>query len=429
MRVYDLAYLAAVPVVAPILAWRRWRHGKYRHSGPGMLGRGWPNPPIAPAATQRVWMHSVSVGETVGAGAVFRELRRQRPDWEVLSTTTTETGHAQARTTLAGAEHFAYAPLDFSWNVARFHDAWRPSAYVFFETEVWPNALLEARRRRLPVFLVNGKLSAKSAAWYRRLSFALSGPLSAVHRFLVQTEHDAERFRSLLPARAHNRVIVTGNVKFDALPNPLTAEERRSLRASWGAGDDTLVVVAGSTHPTEEDVVADAFAALRSRVPDSLLVIAPRHPERFGDVEALLAARGLGVHRTTAGDNPRAARDTGVVLLDEMRVLARRFGGGDIALLGGSWARIGGHNLLEPAVHAIPVLRGPHMHAQREIVRVLGPDDGAPMVEAADLGAMLIDLAEHPDKRRALGERAARAAAGNRGAAKRVVDIIVGELG
>lgn len=429
MRPYDLAYLAALPAVAPLLAWRRWRHGKYRHSGPGMLGRGWPDPPLAAPATQRVWMHSVSVGETVGAGAVFRELRRQRPDWEVLSTTTTETGHAQARTTMAGAEHFAYAPLDFSWNVARFHDAWRPSAYVFFETEIWPNVLLEARRRRLPVFLVNGKLSARSAAWYRRLSFALSGPLSAVHRFLVQTEHDAERFRSILPPSAHARIVVAGNVKFDALPMPLSADERRTLRTSWGATDETIVVVAGSTHPTEEDTIAEAFAQLRARVPDSLLVIAPRHPERFADVEALLRARGLAVHRTTAGDNPRAAGDTGVVLLDEMRVLARRFGGGDIALLGGSWAPIGGHNLLEPAVHSVPVLRGPHMHAQREIVRVLGVDDGAPMVEAGVLGAMMIELATNPDKRRELGQRAARAAAGNRGAARRVVDVIVGELG
>lgn len=429
MRPYDLAYLAALPVAAPVVAWRRWRLGKYRHSGPGMFGRGWPDPPLPPPATQRLWLHSVSVGETVGAGAVFREVRRQRPDWEILSTTTTETGQAQARTTMAGAEHFAYAPFDFSWNVARFHDAWRPSAYLFFETEIWPNVLMEARRRRLPVFLVNGKLSAKSAAWYRRLGFALRGPLSAVHRFFVQTEHDAERFRSVLPPEAHGRINVAGNVKFDALPAPLSPDERRALRASWGAGDGTLVVVAGSTHPTEEELVAEAFTALRAAVPDSLLVIAPRHPERFGDVEALLRARGLAVHRTSAGDNPMAAGETGAVLLDEMRVLARRFGGGDIALLGGSWAPIGGHNLLEPAVHAIPVLRGPHMHAQREIVRVLGVDDGAPMVAARDLGAALVELARDGDKRRALGERAARAAGSNRGAAKRVVDAILTELG
>ncbi len=425
MNIYDAAYLSALPVVAPVLAWRRWRLGKYRDSLPAMMGKRFPDRALPCAPTHRCWLHSVSVGETIGAGAVYREFRKLKDEWEFLGTTTTETGQAQARASLPAIEHLTYAPADFSWIVRAFHEAWKPSVYVFFETEIWPNALLECARRGLPVFLANGDLSQESARNYARLNFAFRKPLNAVTRFFVQTEKDAEAYARLLGRGGEARIEVTGNVKFDALPEPLSSGERGELRAAWGAVGDSPVIIAGSTHEGEEEILLRAFGEMRRQHGQALLVLVPRHPERFGAVSDLVQRLGFPVHRTSRGANPARVPEAQVVVMDEMRVLARRYGGGDIALVGGRWVPVGGHNLLEPAAHSLPVLRGPHMHEQPEIVRLLGPDNGAPCVEAAHLARVLAGLIADSDRRIALGRQALSAANANRGAATRTASRIV----
>ncbi len=425
MNAYDLAYLGAVPVVAPTIAWKRMRHGKYRESLPAMLGRRTPATPLPRATAERCWMHSVSVGETVAAGSVYRELRRRRDDWEFLITTTTETGQAQARRTMEGAEHFAYAPFDFSWTVDHHLDAYRPTLYLFFETEIWPNALRRSARRGVPVFLANGKLSERSAARYAQASFLFRPILAGVRRFFMQTQQDAERMERVLGDAS--RIDVTGNVKFDALPDALAPEERRSFRTHWGMRDGDVVALAGSTHPGEETAIWRAFAEARKDAAALRLVIAPRHPERFAEVARSLADAGARVHRTSAGPAPSNDR-ADVVLLDEMGVLARAFGACDIALLAGSWKPVGGHNLLEAAVHGVPVLRGPHMHNQPDIVRVLGPEDGAPEVAEDQLARWLANLANDEPMRTQLGTKARAAAQSMKGSARRVTDGILAEL-
>ncbi len=426
MNLYDAAYLAAMPVIAPVIAYKRMRLGKYRESLPGMLGKRLPARALPKPAAERCWMHSVSVGETVAAGSVYRELKRRELGWEFLCTTTTETGQAQAHQTMAGAEQFSYAPADFSWTVRAFYRAYRPSVYLFFETEIWPNILSEGARRGVPIFLVNGKLSERSARRYVKASVLFRPILSNVRHFFMQTNQDAERMARIVGTEKN--ISVVGNVKFDALPDPLAAEERSTIRKAWGMGTDDVVALAGSTHPGEEDLVLDAYREAKAKCPALRLVIAPRHPERFDTVAGLIEKQGFALHRTSAGENAAPSCDQ-VVLLDQMRVLARSFGAAEIALLAGSWAPIGGHNLLEPAVHGIPVLRGPHMHAQPEIVRVLGPGDGAPEVPRERLAGMLIELGTEEAKRRAMGEKAARAANSNRGAAKRAVETIVEMVG
>jgi len=428
MNLYDAAYLSALPVIAPALMLRRWRHGKYRDSLPTILGKRFPDRALPRALTQRCWLHSVSVGETIGAAAVYRELRNVAPDWEYLSTTTTETGQAQARASMDGVEHMTYAPADFSWTVRAFHRVWKPSVYVLFETEIWPNALLECARRGLPVFLANGDLSQESARNYARLSFVFRHPLNAVSRFFVQTEKDAEAYARLLGRGGEKRIEITGNVKFDALPQPLSASERAQLRASWGVVDDSPVIIAGSTHEGEEEMILRVFGEVRRVHTHALLVLVPRHPERFNAAAETVRRMGFTVHRTSQGPNPARVPKAQVVLMDEMRVLARRYGGGDIALVGGSWVPVGGHNLLEPAAHSLPVLRGPFMDEQPEIVRLLGPQDGAPCVLAPDLAREIADLIGDTDKRIALGRKAAAVARANRGAAGRTARGIVEEV-
>ena len=421
----DAVYLALLAASAPALLYKRLRHGKYGESFPGMMGKRLPARPLPLPREHRCWMHGVSVGETVAAGSVYRHLREQRSGWEFLATTTTETGQAQARRTYAGGEHFAYAPADFSWTVDAFLRAYRPSLYLFFETEIWPNLLHALGRRSIPAFLVNGKVSERSGRRYARVAFALRGPLSSVRRFYMQTQQDAERMARILGGE--DRIQVAGNVKFDSLPEPLTADERRAWRARWGVSDDACVVLAGSTHPGEEETIWKAFAEARAQAPGLRLVLAPRHPERFPEVAEFLRRAAGSVHRTSSGEPAPAG--AAVVLLDEMGVLARAFGAADIAIVAGSWKPdVGGHNLLEAGRHGIPVLRGPHMHAQPDITRVLGPGQGAPCVEAAELGGTLARLAADPGERRALGERARDASTSNLGAARRVVEDLLGRL-
>lgn len=419
MNHYDIAYLAVAPFFLANAYYKRWHRGKYRRSLPGMFGANLPKSPLL-AHRERVWLHSVSFGETVGAASVFRLLRQRFPDWEFLSTTTTETGQDQARSSMKDAQYHDFAPVDLSWKVRHFLDAYNPSVYIFFETEIWPNILTECGRRGMKVFLVNGDLSERSSRNYARLRSLFSGPLANVTAFLMQTEEDSTRIRRLLDLDA--KVHVTGNVKFDNLPTPLSGEERASLRAAWGVGVDDFVVIAGSTHPGEEKLVYTAFERLRAVHPSSRLVVAPRHPERFDTVAEELTTLGARIHRLSGGLPSTRAEDT--LLSDQMGVLARSFGAADVALVGGAWNPIGGHNLLEPAAHGVPVIHGPHMREQKDIMRIMKDHDASIEATAETLADTLILLREDPARRRLYGERGLRAAESNKGAAHRTVDLL-----
>ncbi len=423
MNRWDLAYLAAAPVFLASAGVKRLRHGKYRRSLPGMFGRGLPRKPL-PKVHERVWMHSVSVGETVAAAAVFRRLHERHPEWEFLSTTTTEPGHEQAKRSFAEAGHRAFAPVDLSWVVRRFHERWNPSVYIVFETELWPNTLLACRERGVPAFLANGKVSERSFRSYKRLGRLFRPVLDCFTAFLVQTDEAAERLRVLAGPEA--RIHVTGNVKLDGLPEPLTQEERAAIRAEWAVAPEQLVVLAGSTHRDEEALVYKAFRQAAGRLrsaggPETVLVIAPRHPERFGEAAHQLTEAGAIVHRLSGGGAPPRGS---VRLLDRMGVLGRSFGAADVAVLGGAWNPIGGHNLLEPANHGVPVIHGPHMHSQTEIMRIVRAHGATAEVPEEELADALYSLLYSREEREALGNRGREAARQNAGAAGRTVELI-----
>ncbi len=417
---WDFLYAAALPVYAPVIAYKRMRHGKYREALPAMPRRRLPAIPPEPGVF-RCWLHSVSVGETVAAGALYHELRRRNIRWKFLSTTTTETGQQQALKSLATAEAHDYAPADFSWIVRRFLEAYHPSMLVLLETELWPNLLVQCGRRGVPVFLANGKLSAGSALRYRQLAPFLRPALGSIRLFLMQTEEYAARMASVLGSE--EGIHVTGNVKFDALPMTLSHKERADLRRAWAVEDHEVVLIAGSTHEGEEVLMCHVFRDLRRRGLPVRLLIAPRHPERFGDVAATLREQFDSVHSLSTGAvADRASRP--VLLLDRMRELGRAYGAADIALIGGSWVNVGGHNLLEAAVHGIPVLHGPFMQNQPEILRLLSDAGGCLATTENSLAGTVESLVQDRDLRAGIGERGARAAEHNRGASARTVDLI-----
>ncbi|MGF1573045.1 MAG: 3-deoxy-D-manno-octulosonic acid transferase [Sumerlaeia bacterium] len=369
----------------------------------------------------RCWLHAVSVGESIAAGALFKELKKERRQWDYLVTTATETGQRQARESLRGADRFAFAPYDHSLCVNRFLNHYRPSLYCFFETEFWPNLLLQLQNRSTPVFLVNGKLSEKSAKNYRRYRAIFRPALHAAQHYYMQTQQDAERLESIIGKTT--RITVSGNLKFDALPHSLLPQERAELRACWGINDSEILIIAGSTHPREEELLLQAWKQAKESVPNLRLALVPRHPERFSEVEALIQAQGELPQRTSALNNTPPGN--AVLLGDEMGRLSTWFGASDLAVVGGAWNPIGGHNLLEPAIHGVPVIRGPHMHAQPDIVRVLTPQQGGLMIEEHELTQSFIKLAQNHEYRKQLGAAAQSAAQSCKGAANRVAKHIL----
>jgi len=425
MTRYDLFYFALAPVAVPVIAWRALTKSKYRESLPGMFGRGWN--PADPSLWQNgsIWLHAVSYGEAMAAKALLPLLRTENPHWPLVLTTVTETGQSLARSFQpAFADHVCYFPADLSPVVKRFVRTFQPRLMVIMETELWPNAIMIAAQAGAHVIVANGRISDKSFPNYMRLRRVLRQPLSHVRAFCMQTETDAKRVRAIVGEGA--RVFVTGNCKFDAPPRPLEENRRAELLRRCGIPPTDPVIVVGSTHAGEEEIVLRAFEEVRVHIPSLRLILAPRHPERFDTVWQLLGKTPYSCCRfseTTARGSLVSTPD--IVLVDQMGVLAELYGIATVGVVAGSFVPgIGGHNLLEAAAHAVPVVYGPFMDKQPELVRILTKENGGLQVSSAELGTVLVKLLEDPSLRAELGKRASQAVERQRGAAARTMDVI-----
>lgn len=422
MNRYDLLYWASTPVTAPFFLGKYFLRGKYHESLPSMFGRRLPEEPLPDTEDDapRIWIHAVSVGEVVAARAVAEQLVKALPNAEFIVSTVTETGQEMARRQFDGiAKAVFFYPIDLSKNVERFLDTYRPDVFIMMETELWPNMLNLAGKRGVKIFMLNGRISDHSYPSYKRFRSVFRGPLSQLRAAAVQTETDAERLRSLCGDGAE--IAVTGNCKFDTPDKALTDDEKRAQREKFLISDDRVVVVAGSSHPGEEEIFLDAWQKACRELRPATLVLAPRHPERFEQVAAIVARHNLTCSLSTRPDK----RDPQVLLLNEMGVLARAYGIASIAIVGGSFVPIGGHNILEPAIHSAPVVYGPHMHKQREMLRILDGAGGGIQVEPEKLASTLADLMRDEARRADHGAKARAAIEANRGSAKRGVDLIL----
>ncbi|HUT24157.1 MAG TPA: 3-deoxy-D-manno-octulosonic acid transferase [Sumerlaeia bacterium] len=424
---FDLVYYLAAPIALPYFAYRAVRRGKYRESARGMLGLGLPDRDHRHRYRNgSIWIHAVSVGETVAAKSIAPHAAEIAPGLPLVATTITETGQAHARKILTEAAEVSYFPVDLSWNVRRFLRCFKPRVFIMMETELWPNFLTLAAKGGAEIFMVNGKLSEKSFRGYRRGRAGLRPAFNAIRAFCMQTEADAERMRELCGRPGD--VYVTGNCKFDVPFAVLSPEAAEGVRRQYGIGPPRPCVVVGSTHPGEEEIVLDAFAEARRTIPDLQMILSPRHPERFQEVATLCRKHkaGFEVSRATA---PRV-ESPDVLVLDTMGELARVYGLGDVAVVAGSFVPIGGHNLLEAAAHAVPVVVGPHMRAQKEIDRLfVGGESGCVRCDATTLAATLVNLFRDPARRREIGAQARQTAEKNQGSAPASVEVIKRYLG
>ncbi len=371
----------------------------------------------APSAD--IWIHAVSVGEAEAAFPLVRALQARYPGKNVLVTTTTPTGSARVRAVLGDSVRHVYLPYDLPGSVCRFLHRFQPQLGIVMETEIWPNLYAQCRHCAMPLFLVNARLSEKSARRYRWLSSLVRETLIDLSCIAAQTQRDADRFVAL--GAVPETVVVTGNVKFDqSLPEGLNNEAeaiRRSLflqRPVW---------IAASTHEGEDEQLLDVYAELRTRIPSLLLVLVPRHPERFDPVATLCRTRGLsGVLRSEG----RACDDaTDLFLVNTMGELKLFYAAADAAFVGGSLVPTGGHNVLEPAGLGIPVLFGPHMFNFDAIARNLVEAGAA--VQVADetaLAAELLDIMQNEARRRRMGEEGRSFVEKNRGALDKTMGLI-----
>ncbi len=427
--IYNLLILILLPAAAGYLAYQRLLRRRYRESLPerfGLFRRPISLPDSCPAV---IWIHAVSVGEVVAVTPLVKALRRSFPAAGLVVSTITETGQATARRNLPEADALLYFPLDLPWVVGKFIRRVRPSLFVFVETEIWPNFLCTLARRGIPAVLVNGRISRKSFQGYKWLSFFFRRVLAGVVVFSVRTETDRSRLIDLgLDAE---RVVTTGNMKYDQAVQEAAAPVRQ-IRMDLKLPEGCRLIVAGSTHEGEEEALADCYRRLSAENPDIRMMIAPRHLERVEDVEKVLRARGLSSVRKTkiqSGD-PSGIPPGAVILLDTLGELQQMYRGADLAFVGGSLVPIGGHNVMEAAAWARPVLFGPYMENFADIAALLVERGGAQRVsDAPDLCHQISRLLQDPLAADEMGRRAKEVILQQRGAVERNLELIRGVIG
>ena len=408
---YTLLLYLITPLVLLRLLWKSRLQPEYRRRIGERFG-------LVPAAAEgvAVWVHAVSVGESLAALPLIEALIRRHGEGRVWVTTTTPTGSERVSAALGARVRHSYAPYDLPGAVGRFLSRARPRQVVIMETELWPNLFRAIRRRGLPLLVANARLSPRSYRGYSRLRRSIAGVLADCTEVAAQSQADAERFRSL----GAPRVSVMGNIKFDmALPQEQLARGRE-LRATLGP--NRPVWIAASTHEGEEQAALDAHRELLRRLPHCALILVPRHPQRFDEVAKLVERSGLRSARRSQA-SPDA--QTQVFLGDSMGEMFAYFAAADLAFVGGSLAPVGGHNVLEPAALGLPVLFGPHMHnfiAARDLL--LGRHAAIAVADAADLACQLAALFGDRAQCARMGEAGRAAVETNRGALKRLLGLL-----
>jgi 3-deoxy-D-manno-octulosonic-acid transferase len=367
-----------------------------------------------------VWVHAVSVGEVISAVPFIKELRKRYPFISVVLSTVTDTGQKVAGEKAADIARIIYLPFDLAHIVKRVLKRIRPSLFIAVETELWPNIFRIFNNEGIRLLVMNGRLSDNSFSGYRKIKFFIRDVLSRVDLFCMQDRVYAERIRELGVDK--DRVKVTGNFKFDTRP-PETLPE-------WTGSLGHPVVLAGSTHEGEEELMVSVFGRLKSDLPEMNLLLAPRHPERFRKIEEMIRERGLPFLKRSglsAANFPAGKVSGMIVLLDTIGELASAYGIADIAVMGGSFVKVGGHNPLEPAFWGKPVVCGPHME-NFPFIQDFYIGSGAIKTDDDGLYDVLKELLRSPAKRKAMGERARTLYREKAGAVGRAVEVLEGYL-
>ncbi len=424
---WSILFAVLAVIGAPLLLWRRFVLKKDQEG----WGQKFGHVPERERHGKRIWIHAVSVGEALATWTVYKEIKKQIPDAEVVISTTTSTGQDVARKRY-GVENVFYYPLDFAGALRRSFERVKPDLIVLMELEVWPNFTREALGRDVPVVVVNGRITEHSARGYARAWWVLGPSFKRVRRWLMQDDEFVQRIKGL--GVDPERVALSGNVKYDAVgTEPVSAEERERTRAGLCIDADAKLIIGGSTHPSEENTLLGSYRLLveGGKVAGLRLVLVPRHPHRLDDVQKDISELGFACVRRSAlkekgaealADIPEEKRATAVVLVDTMGELKQLYAAADVAFIGGSLIPHGGQNVSEPAGMGVPTVYGPHMHNFREAVALLEKCKGAIQVSGpTDVHTALEQLLVDSARAREMGQAAREAFLALQGASARTV--------
>ena len=409
-RLYTLFFFLCLPLILLRLLYRAIKAPAYARRWAERFALG------GDVRSGGIWVHAVSVGESIAAAPMVRELLKRYPALPITVTCMTPTGSEQIRKLFGGQVGHAYLPYDLPWLQRRLLRRLQPKIGIIMETELWPNLVAEAGRARVPLVLANARLSARSARGYQRVGALVRPMFAALDWVAVQSQAEALRFIELGVGR--EQMQVTGSIKFDFRPDPQQVQQAQELRARWGS--DRPVWIAASTHAGEDEQVLRAHRQVLDALPDALLILVPRHPERFDSVARQVSETGFGMVRRSSGALPAA--DQQVLVGDTMGELVFLYACADLAFVGGSLVPNGGHNYLEPAALGLPVLSGPHRFNFTEISELL---EGAGALQVvADETALAVAvqqwLQDSPARQRA-GQAGQAVVADNQGALERLL--------
>lgn len=363
-----------------------------------------------------IWIHGASVGEIVATSPLVKQIRKEMPERPILVSAFTVGGYNMAKQIIPEADAIIYFPLDLPFVAESLVKRIHPGVFMPVETELWPNFLRAIRERHIPVMMVNGRISEKSVKSYRYLYGIWDDMLNTVTRFCMQSSIDAEYITHL--GADHDKIFVTGNTKFDQTYAEVTAEDLDKYREELGIGDAYPVIVAGSTHPGEEKVLFQAFQSVRKEYPDARLVIAPRKTTRADEIAKLASSYGYETgFRSVMKEESSPRKNYPVLLIDTIGELGRIYAIGDVVFVGGSFSNTGGHNVLEPAAHAKPILVGPSMQNFKDSYALLSKVKACKMVNnTTELTNEFLDIMKNDERRKAMGEASMQVIRENRGA-------------
>lgn len=411
-------YTALLYLIQPVIWLRLWLRGRkapaYRKRWAERYGFC-----AGKVAAEGIVLHSVSVGETLAAIPLVRALRHRYPSLPITVTTMTPTGSERATSAFGNDVHHVYLPYDLPGSINRFLDHTRPKLIIIMETELWPNLTKVAYQRSIPLVIANARLSERSAKGYKRLGKFTTAMLQRITLIAAQNQEDGERFIDLGLRRS--QLVVTGSLKFDISVTPKLAAQAVALRSQWAPYRP--VWIAASTHEGEETILLDVHRQLLQQFPDLLLILIPRHPERFPTVRKLAEQGGFSYVLRSSGEIPSS--QTQVIIGDTMGELMLLYGIADLAFVGGSLIERGGHNPLEAAAHAIPVLVGPHTFNFKDICAKLEQADGLITIQDRDsLLQKVSQLLTDEDFRRYYGHHAVEVLHQNQGALQLLLQLL-----
>jgi len=410
--IYSILFYLALPFVVLRLLWRSRQLPDYRKRILERFG-------VYPFELKHcLWVHSVSVGETIAAIPLIRSLMQNYPSIPVLVTTMTPTGSARVKAAFADRVYHVYLPYDLPFAVNRFLKTMNPIVAIIMETELWPNLIAACDKKQIPIGLMNARLSEKSARGYQRIASLTKTMLESLFVIAAHGSADANRFIEL--GAVKDRVYVTGNIKFDLdLPTDLVS---KGLELRHALGKDRYIWIAASTHEGEEEIILKAHQKLRDVNQDALLILVPRHPDRF-ELIGTLSEKYFQTERRSRVTVIK--KDTAVYLGDTMGEMLLMYAASDVALVCGSLIERGGHNILEPAALAKAILSGPHTFNFAEISALFASEKALVTVNDVEtLAEQLIRLYQHPSEREILGQRAYQVLAANRGALEKQITLL-----